>query len=81
VLGELGTDVIDKAVILINKKPAYKVHYRIMNQESGGILDILSIFSINNGYITRFICYPWNSRYERQFEQLAESFRNTGEVD
>ena len=79
VLGELGNDVIDKAVFMINKKPAYKVHYRIMNQESGEKLDILSIFLINKDYIIRFICYPWNSRYERQFEELAASFRNTGE--
>jgi hypothetical protein len=79
VLGELGNDVIDKAVFMINKKPAYKVHYRIMNQEGGEKLDILSIISISKGYIIRFICYPWNSRYERQFEELAASFRNTRE--
>ena len=78
VLGELGNDVIDRAIFMINKKQAYKVHYRIVNQESGGKLDILSIISINQGYIVRFICYPWNSRYEAQFEELAESFRSSG---
>jgi hypothetical protein len=78
VLGELGNDVIDRAAFTINKKPAYKVHYRIVNQESGGKLDILSILLIDNGYVIRFICYPWNSRYEAQFEELAESFRSSG---
>ena len=79
VLGGIGNEVIDRAVFMINKKQAYKVHYRIMNQESGGKLDILSILLIDHGYITKFICYPWNSRYVAQFEELAESFRNTGE--
>jgi uncharacterized protein YlaN (UPF0358 family) len=78
VLGELGNEVIDRAVFMINKKQAYKVHYRIVNQESGGKLDILSILLIDHGYIIRFICYPWNSRYEAQFEELAESFRSSG---
>lgn len=79
VLGGLGNDVVDRAVFMINNKQAYKVHYRIMNQESGGKLDILSILLIDHGYIIKFICYPWNSRYEAQFEELAESFRNAGE--
>jgi len=79
VLGSLGDEVIDRAVFMINKKKAYKVHYRIMNQESGGKLDILSIILIDHGYITKFICYPWNSRYVAQFEELAESFRTAGE--
>jgi hypothetical protein len=78
VLGELGNEVIDRAVFMINKKQAYKVHYRIVNQESGGKLDILSILLIDQGYIIRFICYPWNSRYVAQFEELAESFRSPG---
>ena len=76
VLGGLGNDVVEKAVFMINKRPAYKVHYRIMSQESGEKLDILSIISINKNYIIKFICYPWNSRYVRQFEELAASFRN-----
>ena len=79
VLGGLGNDVVEKAVFMINKRPAYKVHYRIMNQESGEKLDILSIISINNNFIIKFICYPWNSRYVRQFEELAASFRTTAE--
>jgi hypothetical protein len=78
VLSELGNEVIDRAILMINKKQAYKVHYRIVNQESGGKLDILSILLIDHGYIIRFICYPWNSRYEAQFEELAESFRGSG---
>jgi hypothetical protein len=78
VLGQLGNEVIDRAVFMIDKKQAYKVHYRIVNQESGGKLDILSILLIDHGYVIRFICYPWNSRYEAQFEELAESFRSSG---
>jgi hypothetical protein len=75
VLGELGNDVVDRAVFMIDGKRAYKVHYRIQNQESGGKLDILSILLVDRDYIIRFICYPWNSRYEYQFEKLAASFQ------
>ena len=76
VLGELGNDVVDRAVFMIDGKRAYKVHYRILNQESGGKLDILSILFIDRDYIIRFICYPWNSRYELQFEKIAASFQS-----
>jgi hypothetical protein len=74
-LGGLGEDIIDRARLTIDGRQAWKVHYRILNQESGGKLEILSIFLIDQGYIVRFICYPWNSRYEAQFEELAVSFR------
>ena len=74
-LGGLGDDIIDRAMLKIDNRQAWKVHYRILNQENGGKLEILSIFLIDRGYIVRFICYPWNSRYEAQFEELAASFR------
>jgi hypothetical protein len=74
-LGGLGEDIIDRARLEIDGKLAWKVHYRIMNQESGGTLEVLSIFLLDRGYIVRFICYPWNSRYQGQFVELAESFR------
>jgi hypothetical protein len=74
-LGSLGDDIIDRAGLKIDNRPAWKVHYRILNQENGGKLEILCIFLIDKGFIVRFICYPWNSRYEPQFEDLAESFR------
>ncbi|MGA2479053.1 MAG: hypothetical protein ABSG63_09935 [Spirochaetia bacterium] len=77
-LGGLGDDIIDRTLLTIDGRKAWKVHYRILNQESGGKLDILSIFLIDQGYIVRFICYPWNSRYEAQFEELAGSFKNRG---
>jgi hypothetical protein len=77
-LGGLGDDIIDRTLLTIDSRKAWKVHYRILNQESGGKLDILSIFLIDQGYIVRFICYPWNSRYEAQFEELAGSFKNRG---
>jgi hypothetical protein len=75
-LGGLGDDIVARAQLGIDGRQAWKVHYRIVNQESGGKLDILCIFLIDQGSIVRFICYPWNSRYEPQFEQLAESFRS-----
>jgi hypothetical protein len=75
-LAGLGDDIIDRAAFMIGGRQAWKVHYRILNQESGGRIEILSIFLIDQGFITRFICYPWNSRYEAQFEELAESFRS-----
>jgi hypothetical protein len=78
VLGGLDGDVIERSAFTINNKQAYKVHYRITNLESGGRLDILSILLIDKGFITRFICYPWNSRYVAQFEKLAGSFRASG---
>jgi len=76
--GDLGDNVIEKASFVINNKQAYKVHYRITNLEGGGRLDILSILLIDQGFIIRFTCYPWNSRYVAQFEKLAESFRTFG---
>jgi hypothetical protein len=70
----LGADIVTRAALRVDGAPAWKVHYRITGQENGGKLDILCIFLIEKGWIARFICYPWNSRYEAQFEELAESF-------
>ena len=75
-LSGLGEDIIDRASLTIDGRKAWKVHYRILNQENGGKLEILSIFLIDRAFIVRFICYPWNSRYEAQFEEIAESFRS-----
>jgi hypothetical protein len=73
-LGGLGNDVLAKTAFSIDGKTAYKMHYRILNQETGGKLDVLSILLIDGGYVVRFICYPWNSRHVSQFDELAQSF-------
>jgi hypothetical protein len=74
----LGDDIVTRTALRVDGQPAWKVHYRIVNQENGGKLDILAIFLIEKGWIARFICYPWNSRWEAQFEELAESFHLQG---
>jgi hypothetical protein len=54
-LGSLGDDIIDRAGLRIDGMQAWKVHYRIVNQENGGKLEILCIFLIEKGFIVRFI--------------------------
>jgi hypothetical protein len=78
VLAELGISVLQKSDFRINGRDAYEVHYQVASEETRGRLDVLSIEYIDQDLYAKFICYPWNSAYVREFEELAKSFRYKG---
>ena len=75
VLGRIGDGLVEKSVFLINGKQAYRLHYRIHSEERNEKIDILAIEYIDQDVYARFICYPWNSLHEKEFEAVAKSFR------
>ena len=70
--------ITEKSVFPINGREAYKIHYWITNEETSGRFDVLSIEYLDQDLYVRFICYPWNSAYEKEFEAMAKSFRYKG---
>ena len=74
----LGDRLVEKSSFPINGHPAVKVHYRIQSEESTGTLDVLAVIYLDQDLLVRFICYPWNSRLEREFETVVRSFRYKG---
>jgi hypothetical protein len=79
VLARIADGRSENVVFRINGKDAYELRYRVMNEETGGTLDILSIEYLDQGLYARFICYPSNSMHVRAFEALVKSFRYKGE--
>jgi hypothetical protein len=77
-LADLEDRLIEKSSFTINGRPAVKVHYRIRSQESDGTLDILAVVYLDQDLLVRFICYPWNSGREGEFETVVRSFRYKG---
>lgn len=78
VLGRIGDGLVEKTAFGINGKQAYRLHYLIRSEETNGQMDILAIEYFDEGLYARFICYPWNSSHEKEFEALARSFRYKG---
>ena len=67
-----------KSPFRINGNEAYELRYHVTNEESTGTMEILSIEYIVQDLYAKFICYPWNSVYVKEFEALAKSFRYRG---
>jgi len=78
VLGRIGDGLVEKSAFGINGKQALRLHYTIRSEERNEQLDILAIEYFNQGLYARFICYPWNSSHEKEFETLVRSFRYKG---
>lgn len=78
VLARIGNGISEKAIFRINGRDAYKVHYWITSEETAERLNVLSIEYLNQDLYARFICYPWNSMYLKEFEAIARSFRYNG---
>jgi hypothetical protein len=78
VLAGLGAGAVQKSIFRINGREAYEVRYQVQREETTGRLDVLSIEYLDQDLYARFICYPWNSVYVREFEDLAKSFRYKG---
>ena len=78
VLGRIGDGLVEKSVFEINGKQAVRLHYLIRSEERNEKLDILAIEYFDRDLYARFICYPWNSAYEKEFEALVRSFRYKG---
>ena len=77
-LGRIGNGISVKAIFRINGRDAYKVHYWITSEETTERLNVLAIEYLDQDLYARFICYPWNSMYLKEFEALARSFRYNG---
>jgi len=77
-LARVGTGMSGKSLFRINGKEAYELRYHVTNEESTGTMEILSIEYIVQDLYAKFICYPWNSVYVKEFEALAKSFRYRG---
>lgn len=78
VLARIEDRMLEKTVFRVNGKVAYKVIYWTTNEETSGRLDVLSIEYLDQDLYARFLCYPWNSAYVKEFEALARSFRYKG---
>ncbi|MGO9309497.1 MAG: hypothetical protein ACLQDL_10805 [Spirochaetia bacterium] len=78
VLGGMEDRIVEKTVFRVNGKIAYKVLSWITNEETHGRLEMLSIEYLDQDLYVRFLCYPWNSVYLKEFEALARSFRYKG---
>jgi hypothetical protein len=78
VLAELGAGIVHASIFRINGRDAYEVRYQVEREDTTGRLDVLSIEYLDQDLYAKFICYPWNSMYVREFEDLAKSFRYKG---
>jgi hypothetical protein len=78
VLRRIGDGLVEKSVFSIHGKQAYRLHYQIHSEERNDTLDILAIEYFDRDLYARFICYPWNSSHEKEFEALVRSFRYKG---
>ena len=78
VLARLGNRILERTVFRMNGKDAYELLYWITNEETGEKLKVLSIEYLDQDLYVRFLCYPWNSAYLKEFEALARSFRYNG---
>jgi len=79
VLARIGNGIAEKTVVRIHGREAYKIHYWITSEETLTKLDVLSVEYLDGELYVRFICYPWNSIYMKDFERLVGTFRYKGE--
>jgi hypothetical protein len=78
ILSGLENRILEKTVFRINGRDAYKIINWITNEETGAKLNVLSIVYLDQDLTVKFVCYPWNSAYLKEFEALARSFRYRG---
>ncbi len=78
VLARMENRIVEKTLFRVHGREAYRVIYWITSEETGGRLKVLSIEYLDQDLYVRFLCYPWNYAYQKEFEDLARSFRYKG---
>ena len=78
ILGRLGDRLVEKSIVTINGKTAWRLHYRIHSEETNETLDMLAVEYVDRDIYARFICYPWNTVHAKEFDALVKSFRYRG---
>src|SRR5271157_5705295 len=75
VLAQMQNRILERTAFRVNGRDGYELLYWITNEETSEKMKVLSIEYLDQDLYVRFLCYPWNSAYLKEFEAIAKSFR------